>query len=78
MKLFECQSCGQRLYFENTHCERCDSLLGFLAELRGELDPVPSLEVQFTVMLLEVRLLAVIVKVNLKLVKQENNYEICT
>ena len=32
MKLFECQSCGQRLYFENTHCERCDSLLGFLAD----------------------------------------------
>lgn len=30
MKLFECQNCGQLIYFENTRCERCDSALGFL------------------------------------------------
>ncbi len=32
MKLFECQQCGQLLYFENTECEQCGRLLGFLAE----------------------------------------------
>ncbi len=32
MKLFECQNCGQLLYFDNTHCERCGCLLGFIAE----------------------------------------------
>ncbi len=30
MKLFECQNCAQVLYFENTHCEQCAHLLGFL------------------------------------------------
>ena len=30
MKLFECQNCGQPLYFENTHCESCGLLLGYL------------------------------------------------
>ncbi|MEJ2090335.1 MAG: putative zinc-binding peptidase, partial [Gammaproteobacteria bacterium] len=30
MKLFECQHCGQLLYFENTRCERCDHRLGYL------------------------------------------------
>jgi len=30
MKLFECQACGQPLYFENTHCESCGRRLGFL------------------------------------------------
>lgn len=29
MKLFECESCGQPLFFENTHCERCGHRLGF-------------------------------------------------
>ncbi len=29
MKLFECQNCGQLIYFENTQCERCGSALGF-------------------------------------------------
>ena len=29
MKLFQCQKCGQLLYFENTRCERCHSPLGF-------------------------------------------------
>lgn len=32
MKLFECQHCGQLLYFENTHCERCGNALGYLSE----------------------------------------------
>lgn len=32
MKLFECQRCGQMLYFENTECERCGSALGFLSD----------------------------------------------
>ncbi|MBO6634392.1 MAG: putative zinc-binding peptidase [Parvibaculum sp.] len=32
MKLFECQRCGQMLYFENTECERCGSSLGFLSD----------------------------------------------
>ncbi len=31
MKLFNCQCCGQLLYFENTRCERCGSTLGYLA-----------------------------------------------
>ncbi|HVZ52514.1 MAG TPA: putative zinc-binding peptidase [Pseudolabrys sp.] len=30
MKLFECQYCGQPLYFENTRCESCGHRLGFL------------------------------------------------
>jgi hypothetical protein len=30
MKLFECQNCGQRLYFENTRCESCGLSLGYL------------------------------------------------
>jgi hypothetical protein len=30
MKLFECQHCGQPLYFENTRCESCGRLLGYL------------------------------------------------
>jgi hypothetical protein len=33
MKLFECQNCGQLLYFENTRCERCGQVLGYLPEL---------------------------------------------
>lgn len=32
MKLFECQNCGQPIYFENTVCERCGLRLGFLPE----------------------------------------------
>ena len=31
MKLFECQHCGQPLYFENTRCESCGRNLGYLA-----------------------------------------------
>ncbi|MEZ5363942.1 MAG: putative zinc-binding peptidase [Bryobacterales bacterium] len=32
MKLFECQGCGQIVYFENTRCERCGRSLGYLPE----------------------------------------------
>ena len=32
MKLFECQECGQLLYFENTRCERCGHVLGYLPD----------------------------------------------
>ncbi len=32
MKLFECQNCGQLIYFENTQCERCGFSLGFLPD----------------------------------------------
>jgi hypothetical protein len=32
MKLFECQNCGQPLYFENTSCESCGLPLGYLPE----------------------------------------------
>ena len=32
MKLFECQNCGQLLYFENTLCESCGLQLGYLPE----------------------------------------------
>jgi len=30
MKLFECQNCGQPLFFENTRCESCGFQLGYL------------------------------------------------
>jgi hypothetical protein len=33
VRLFECQNCGQLLYFENTRCERCGHTLGYLPEL---------------------------------------------
>jgi hypothetical protein len=41
MKLFECQQCGQLLYFENTRCERCRHVLGYLPDrvLLSALDP---------------------------------------
>ena len=32
MKLFKCQKCGQLLYFENTRCERCKHVLGYLPD----------------------------------------------
>lgn len=32
MRLFTCKSCGQLVYFENTSCTRCGSVLGFNAE----------------------------------------------
>ena len=33
MKLFECQICGQLVYFENTRCERCSHVLGYLSDI---------------------------------------------
>jgi hypothetical protein len=41
MKLFECQNCGQLIYFENTQCERCGYALGFLPDtaLMSALEP---------------------------------------
>ena len=33
MRLFECQHCGQPLYFDNTQCERCGHRLGYLPRL---------------------------------------------
>jgi hypothetical protein len=32
MKLFECQACGQPLYFENDGCESCGRSVGFLSD----------------------------------------------
>lgn len=32
MRLFNCSHCGQRLYFENAVCQRCDATLGFLPD----------------------------------------------
>ncbi|HEY7664941.1 MAG TPA: putative zinc-binding peptidase [Xanthobacteraceae bacterium] len=32
MKLFDCQNCGQPLYFENTSCVSCGRRLGYLPE----------------------------------------------
>src|SRR5271169_3459888 len=32
MKLFECDACGQPLYFENQYCESCGRRLGFIAD----------------------------------------------
>ena len=45
MKLFECQHCGQLLYFENTRCERCKHVLGYLPE-RAELSALAPLDGQ--------------------------------
>ncbi|MET0408290.1 MAG: putative zinc-binding metallopeptidase, partial [Hyphomicrobium sp.] len=33
MKLFECQNCGQPLFFENTSCERCHLQVGYLPDV---------------------------------------------
>ncbi len=33
MRLFTCQKCGQMLHFENSHCLRCNTRLGFLPNL---------------------------------------------
>jgi hypothetical protein len=32
LKLFECQNCGQLIYFENVQCERCGFALGYLPD----------------------------------------------
>jgi hypothetical protein len=41
MKLFQCQGCGQPLYFENTRCESCSRALGYLpaSETMTALEP---------------------------------------
>ena len=41
MQLFECQNCGQTLYFENRSCERCGHRLGYVAAQQSleALDP---------------------------------------
>jgi hypothetical protein len=33
MKIFNCQHCGQMVYFTNTRCERCGYTLGYVPEL---------------------------------------------
>jgi hypothetical protein len=42
MRLFNCQVCGQLLYFENTLCMKCGATLGYLPEqnMLSALDPV--------------------------------------
>ena len=42
MRLFKCQICGQRIYFDNTRCERCGTRVGYLPDigLMSALDPV--------------------------------------
>ena len=44
MKLFACQACGQRLYFENVRCEHCHRSLGYLPDLGtlSALEPEPG------------------------------------
>lgn len=46
MKLFACQACNQVLFFENTACERCGHILGYLPEDNdvSALDPVAAEE----------------------------------
>ena len=34
MKLFECQHCGQPLFFDNKRCESCGYSLGYLPDQR--------------------------------------------
>lgn len=44
MKLFQCQKCGQPIYFENTECQRCHSVLGFFPDgmVMTALEPQPD------------------------------------
>jgi hypothetical protein len=48
MKLFECQHCGQALFFENSHCESCHRRLGYLPSLETISALEPSGEGQWT------------------------------
>ena len=41
MKLFTCQHCGNLLYFENTACEKCAHVTGYLPDL-GTLSAVEA------------------------------------
>jgi hypothetical protein len=43
MKLFNCQACGQVLYFENVRCEHCGHALGYLPD-RGTISALEPLE----------------------------------
>ena len=43
MRLFNCQSCDQLVYFENHHCERCKHRLGYVA---SEFDMIALDEVE--------------------------------
>jgi hypothetical protein len=45
MKLFQCQNCGQPLYFENTRCGRCGLSLGYLPDQ----DTITAVEAQESV-----------------------------
>ncbi|RPD49952.1 hypothetical protein DNI29_03920 [Hymenobacter sediminis] len=47
MKLFKCTHCGQLVYFENTHCERCHSPLGFDAQQQQLVALEPRQEQRF-------------------------------
>ncbi|MBF5009033.1 zinc-binding metallopeptidase family protein [Burkholderia pseudomultivorans] len=42
MKTFHCSRCSQLVFFENTKCERCDALLGYLPDVgeTGAFEPV--------------------------------------
>lgn len=44
MRLFSCQACGARLFFENRYCHTCDRLLGYLldADTLTSLDVAPG------------------------------------
>jgi hypothetical protein len=45
MKLFECQNCGQPLFFENTRCESCGAGLGYLPKQQTVMALQPDGEV---------------------------------
>ena len=47
MKIFTCQACGQLVYFENLHCERCKRNLGYLPD-QGILSAVEPAKTQWT------------------------------
>lgn len=42
MKIFECQKCGQVLYFENTSCERCSHVVGYSPDEETVLTLIPD------------------------------------
>lgn len=48
MRLFNCQHCGQMLYFENTRCERCGHALGFVADDGQSLHAIEPADVEGT------------------------------
>lgn len=42
MKNFQCNQCGERLYFENTHCLSCGAMTGFVCDQREVLAFAPG------------------------------------